>query len=221
MSSELYSLFLALGIFSVGFISIGPNILAIIGTSMERGRPDGVKLALGVGTATGIWAGLTVAGLTALITTYAGMVTLLKIFGATYLLWLAFKAFRSASMVTPPAKPSAATGRNLYLQGMAIQLTNPKAALQWIAIVGLGLGNDAPLWVGLTLILVSTGLSLIAHVAYAITFSTPPVVQFYQRTRGGSMVGWVCSFPLPPSRLRPIGSDSGHTIRKQLRFLAG
>ena len=66
MSNEVSSLLLALGIFSVGFISIGPNILAIIGTSMERGRDQGIRLALGVGTGSGVWATLAVAGLTAL-----------------------------------------------------------------------------------------------------------------------------------------------------------
>ena len=183
MSPEISSLLLALGIFSVGFISIGPNILAIIGTAMERGRESGVRLALGVGTGSAVWATLTVAGLTALITAYAGLVTLLKIFGAAYLLWLAYKAFKSATNSNVDTKPKAAKGRNLFLQGMAIQLTNPKAALQWIAIVGLGLGNEAPLWVGLTLIVTATTLSLLVHVLYAITFSTQPVIVFYRKAR--------------------------------------
>ncbi len=183
MSPEISSLLLAVGIFSVGFVSIGPNILAIIGTSMERGRGNGVLLALGVGTGTAVWATLTVAGLTALITAYAGLVTLLKIFGAAYLLWLAYKAFRSATIPDAKTKPTSAQGKNLYLQGMAIQLTNPKAALQWIAIVGLGLGDDAPLWVGLTLIVTATTLSLLVHVIYAVTFSASPVIDFYQRSR--------------------------------------
>lgn len=73
MSAEISSLLLALAIFSVGFVSIGPNILAIIGTSMERGREAGVRLALGVGSGSAVWAALTVAVLTALITAYAGM----------------------------------------------------------------------------------------------------------------------------------------------------
>ncbi len=183
MSGELSSLLLALGIFSVGFISIGPNILAIIGTSMNRGRSDGVRLALGVGIGSGIWATLTVAGLTALITAYAGIVTLLKIFGAAYLAWLAYKAFRSAATPGTDLKPKSAKGKNLYLQGLLIQMTNPKAALQWIAIVGIGLGPDAPIWVGVTLIVVATLLSVFVHLAYAVTFSTQPVVVFYQRTR--------------------------------------
>lgn len=183
MSAEMSSLLLALGIFSVGFVSIGPNILAIIGTSMERGRDAGVKLALGVGSGSAVWATCTVAGLTALITAYAGVLTLLKVFGAAYLMWLAYRAFRSAATPSHLHKPKAARGKNLYLQGIAIQLTNPKAALQWIAIVGIGLGNEAPLWVGFALILIATTLSLAVHVLYAVAFSTAPVIVAYQKAR--------------------------------------
>ena len=63
MTENFDSLSLALGIFAVGFISIGPNIPAIIGTAMERGRKQSASLALGVGTGSGILATLTVTGL--------------------------------------------------------------------------------------------------------------------------------------------------------------
>jgi len=183
MSAEMSSLFLALGIFTIGFISIGPNILSIIGTSMERGRSQGSALALGIATGSGIWATLTVTGLTALVSAYAGAITVLKIFGALYLLWLAYKAFRSAATPSDRLVAKAAKGGNLYLRGITIQMTNPKAALHWIAIVGIGLGPDAPLWVGLALIVSATVISALGHLAYAITFSTQPVVAFYQRAR--------------------------------------
>ena len=183
MDGDLSNLMLALGIFALGFVSIGPNILAIIGTSMERGRAQGVRLALGVGTGSGIWATLTVAGLTALIAAYAEVILVLKIFGAAYLLWLAWRAFRSAATAEAYVRPRSAQGRNLYAHGLLIQMTNPKAALHWVAIVGLGLGADAPLWMGLTLIGTTTLLSIAGHLAYAVTFSTRPVVLFYRRAR--------------------------------------
>lgn len=183
MNEHLASLFLALGIFSVGFISIGPNILAVIGTSMERGRGHGVALALGVGTGSGIWAILTVGGLTALVTAYAGALTLLKVFGAAYLLWLAYKAFKSAATSDVRTFTRAAKGNRLYLQGLAIQMMNPKAALHWVAIVGIGLGADAPLWTGLVLVATTTVLSILGHLAYAVVFSTQPVVAYYRRAR--------------------------------------
>ena len=183
MSIEFSNLAFALGILAIGFISIGPNILAIIGTSMERGRKDGMRLALGVGIGSGLWATITVAGLTTLITAYAGFIILLKIFGAAYLLWLAYKAFRSAATAGKDAKPMAASAKNLFLQGILIQMTNPKAALQWIAIVSFGLGANAPLWTGLTLIVCATLISVFGHIAYAVLFSTQRVILVYRKGR--------------------------------------
>jgi len=181
VSTEFSNLFFALSILAIGFISIGPNILAIIGTSMERGRKDGIRLALGVGIGSGIWASITVAGLTALITAYADLINVLKIFGACYLLWLAYKAFRSAAIPKDSTKPTAATARNLFLQGILIQMTNPKAALQWIAIVSFGLGANAPLWTGATLIVCATIISVFGHYVYAVVFSTQQVILIYQK----------------------------------------
>ena len=183
MSEHLSSLLLALGIFSVGFISIGPNILAVIGTSMERGRRQGAALALGVGIGSGLWATLTVAGLSALMTAYAGAMTLLKLVGAAYLMWLAWKAFKSAATPGDKMQAQAAQGENLFWRGLSVQMMNPKAALHWIAIVAIGLGPNPPVWLGVALVLSATALSILGHLAYAMVFSTAPVVAFYQRAR--------------------------------------
>ena len=183
MSAEMSNLAFAMGILAIGFISIGPNILAIIGTSMERGRKDGIRLALGVGLGSGLWAMITVTGLTTLITAYAGFIIVLKLFGVSYLLWLAFKAFRSAATVGENTKPKVASAQNLFLQGVLIQMTNPKAALQWIAIVSFGLGADAPIWTGMTLIACATVVSLFGHITYAVLFSTKHVILAYRKFR--------------------------------------
>jgi len=183
MTEHWASLLLALGIFAVGFVSIGPNILAIIGTSMQRGRKNGVTLALGVGVGSGIWATMTVTGLTALVTAYAGALTVLKIFGVLYLLWLAWRAFRSAAVPGTAEALNAANGDRLFLRGLGIQLTNPKAALHWVAIVGIGLGAEAPWWIGLILVVSTAAISIVGHVLYAMAFSTAPVMAFYRRAR--------------------------------------
>ncbi|MEK9754657.1 MAG: LysE family translocator [Rhodospirillaceae bacterium] len=130
MNEHLSSLFLAIGIFSVGFAVIGPNILAIISTSMKRGRHHGMALALGVGVGSGIWATLTVSGMTALMSAYAKVMTVLRVLGVIYLLWLAFKALRAAATVDVEIDVRALASGNLFLRGLAIQMTNPKAALQ-------------------------------------------------------------------------------------------
>jgi threonine/homoserine/homoserine lactone efflux protein len=62
---------LAFGAFALGMFSPGPNILAVIGTSMAVSRKAGIALALGISAGSFLWAGMTAIGLTALIATYA------------------------------------------------------------------------------------------------------------------------------------------------------
>jgi len=178
---------LAYAAFMLAIVSPGPNILAIIGTSMSVSRKSGSALASGVATGTLIWSSLTVVGLSALLATYAFALTVIKIFGGIYLLWLAFKAFKSASAkqdveaVTLSNAPE--TPIKFYFRGLIIQMTNPKAALVWIAIISLGLQNDAPWWVGFSIVAGTSILSLLIHNLYAFAFSTQLMVRLYGRAR--------------------------------------
>lgn len=86
----------AFGVFLLGMFSPGPNIMSIIGTSMAMGRPSGKALALGITSGSFIWGTLTLFGLTALITAYAGLLTIIKIAGALG----SFFTFASYKIVT-------------------------------------------------------------------------------------------------------------------------
>ncbi|WP_429925369.1 LysE family translocator (plasmid) [Agrobacterium vitis] len=94
---------LAFGAFALGMFSPGPNILSVVGTSMAVSRKAGIALALGISAGSFLWASMTSVGLTALIAAYASVLTAIKIIGGVYLLWLAFKAFRSAASTKPKA----------------------------------------------------------------------------------------------------------------------
>ena len=178
---------LAYSVFLVSIMSAGPNILAIMGTSMGVGRPSGLALAMGVATGSMIWATPTALGLTAVIASYAILLTAIKIAGGLFLLWLAYKAFRSAASAHDiNATVSNDEGRGMmgyFLKGLTVQMTNPKAALAWIAIVSLGMQAGAPLWVAFVIVVGTTVLSVICHVLYALVFSTPPMVRIYAKGR--------------------------------------
>ncbi|MEL7088844.1 MAG: LysE family transporter, partial [Planctomycetota bacterium] len=60
MWADYAGLMVSFGIMATGLLSPGPNILAIIGTSMERGRSAGSALACGIAVGSGLWAVLTV-----------------------------------------------------------------------------------------------------------------------------------------------------------------
>jgi len=50
-------------------------------------------------------------------------------------------------------------------------------------IVGIGLGAEAPFWNGIALVVSTTALSILGHLAYALALSTAPVVAFYRHSR--------------------------------------
>jgi threonine/homoserine/homoserine lactone efflux protein len=192
LTPYLSGIVLAYSAFLLGIASPGPNVLAIMGTSMSMGRRSGIALALGVALGSLTWAVLTVAGLSALLSNYASALVVIKVLGGLYLLWLAFKAFRAANARQDIEAQELPGGRSTPLRylirGYVIQMTNPKAALAWIAIISLGLTEDAPLWVGAAIVLGTFILSVLIHVLYAVGFSTPAMVAIYGRARRGIQV---------------------------------
>ncbi|AFO89767.1 LysE family translocator [Phaeobacter inhibens] len=183
----LPGILLAYSAFLLGVSSPGPNVLAVIGTSMSVSRKAGVSLALGVASGSFTWAMLTALGLSALLATYASAITVIKIVGGLYLLFLAYKAFKSAASAhdiqarTLDGKTRSPFG--YALSGYIIQMTNPKAALTWIAIIALGLQPGAPLWVAAVIVIGTFMLSIVIHVLYAVAFSTPIMVALYGKAR--------------------------------------
>ncbi len=189
ISLYLPGILLAYSAFLLAIASPGPNILAVIGTSMGVNRASGMALAMGVATGSFTWALLTVSGLSALLATYASALLVIKVFGGLYLLWLAYKSFRSAFSGQDFEAKELAGGRRTpfgyFRRGYIIQMTNPKAALAWIAIISLGLRDGAPLWVGAVIVLGTFALSVVIHLLYAVAFSTPVMLRIYRKARRG------------------------------------
>lgn len=183
----LPGILLAYSAFLLSIMSPGPNVLAVIGTSMAIGRPAGLALAMGIATGSFCWAMMTALGLSALLASYASTLLVIKIVGGLYLLWLAVKAFRAAASphsIEATTLSDAPQGRSaLFLRGLTIQMTNPKAALAWIAIVSLGMHADAPIWVAVTIVGGTSLLSVLIHCLYALAFSTDVMVRLYGKAR--------------------------------------
>lgn len=186
ISPHLSGILLSLTAVTLALMSPGPNILAVIGTSMEVGRREGVALALGVASGTFVWVSLTVLGFTAIIASYAKVMFILKILGGCYVLWLVYKSLRSAATkrdIREKAVKLPGGSRAYFARGLTVQMTNPKAALAMIAIVSIGIHVNAPWWVDAAIVVGATGLSVAGHLAYAFAFSTQSVVAIYAKSR--------------------------------------
>jgi threonine efflux protein len=183
--------------------SPGPSIMAIIGVAMNRGRLPAVALALGIMTGSQVWAFLAAAGIASILTTYAAAITVLKLAGGAYLLFLAWKSGRSAlSKGSRTVETQARRGLgSLYLKGLMIHLTNPKAILGWIAIMALGLGPGATPATMIAILAGCATIGLCVFLGYAVIFSAPAMGQAYVRCRRGIEGGLACVFGLAGLRL--------------------
>lgn len=171
----------------IAVISPGPATMALIGTSMNKGRNAGMAFATGVMTGSLCWACLSAVGLAAILAAYAEFLIVLKIGGGLYLLFLAWKSFKSAasadavvlrgSGLEPQSMP------RLYLKGLALHLTNPKAALVWISLVSLGLPAGAPASLIAIYVAGCFAIGMLSLNGFALMFSAPPIVAVYRRTR--------------------------------------
>lgn len=177
-------------VYLVAVISPGPAIMAIVSTSISDGRRAGLAMAAGVFAGSFTWAMAASIGLAALLTQYAGFLQIVKIAGGLYLLYLAAKAFRSASrkddqILPATGNPEKRSLRRIFLLGYAIHLTNPKAIFAWVAIISLGLPANASAQAVAFIVggCLLTGMTVFT--GYAILFSTARAFRVYRAARRG------------------------------------
>jgi threonine/homoserine/homoserine lactone efflux protein len=172
-------------VYLVAVLSPGPATMAIASASLGQGRRQGFTMAAGIFCGSMTWALAASAGLATVLTHYAHAVTVLRIVGGLYLLYLALRAFRSAASATDPmARDTAAKSfRHTFLRGYAIHLTNPKAIFAWLAILSLGLPAGAT---GVTVAVIVAGClttGFTVFMGYAWLFSLPGALRAYRSAR--------------------------------------
>lgn len=175
-------LILAAGL--IASLSPGPATLAIAGTSMERGRLQGVVIALGIFSGSIAWSISAAAGIGALMLVNLWIFEVIRYLGAGYLLFLAVQAARGA-ISNQQLNTRAVQGRlrRVYLQGLLLHLTNPKAVLFFGSIYTIGIPPGAQLSQLLTVMVSLAAISFTVFVGYALLFSTPLATKLYLRAR--------------------------------------
>ena len=132
----------------------------------------------------GLLAGL---GFATVLAAAGNFLVVLKMAGALYLLWLAYCAGRSAltngSLTQKQAGSLVASNKDLYLRGVAMHITNPKAVFSWLATISVGLPDNASnfdLFIGLSGCFV---LGIFTFTSYALIFSVKKVGGFFRGSR--------------------------------------
>src|SRR5579872_3884369 len=82
----------AVGVLALLTIVPGPDVAVVTRFALTSGRRGGIEAALGVVIGLLIWGTLTVLGLAAVLAASSTAYTIVKVAGATYLVWLGLRA---------------------------------------------------------------------------------------------------------------------------------
>ena len=113
----------------------GPDNIFVLTQSALHGRSAGLFVTMGLCTGLLVHTAAVSFGVAALIQTSQYAFTILKFAGAAYLLYLAVQAFRAAGSKIPTGANSRLAGRQLYLRGIIMNVTNPKVSIFFLAFL--------------------------------------------------------------------------------------
>ncbi len=129
--------------------AVGPISLLCIRRTLAEGRLVGIVSGLGVASADATYGAVAAFGLTAVTDLLVDWRRALAVVGGVFLLWLAWRTFRSIPAEAAAATAASGDGRRglpgAYLSTLGLTLTNPMTILSFAALfVGLGVtGGDA------------------------------------------------------------------------------
>ncbi|HBR54955.1 MAG TPA: lysine transporter LysE [Flavobacteriaceae bacterium] len=123
-------------------LSPGPDNIYVLTQSLAHGSKSGIATTAGLISGCIVHTALLAFGISALITASEGLFIAIKIIGAAYLLYLAFKVFRAdAAIQISEGNTQKKSPWNYFKTGVIMNLLNPKVMLFFIAFFPAFLWN--------------------------------------------------------------------------------
>lgn len=148
----------------------GPAVIYILTRSVSQGRNAGLVSAVGVNLGSSIHVLAAVAGLTVLLANSATAYTVVKWTGVAYLAWIGIRTLMAddATFAKPQLEETAL--RRIFIQGVLVNMLNPKVAIFFIAFLPQFVDSSAPNATMQTLVLGMTlvSIGLVSDAIYAL-----------------------------------------------------
>ena len=129
----------------------GPSVAFILATTLRAGRRNGLAATAGVETGYLVHVLGAVVGLSAVIAASAQLFTAVKVLGAAWLLWMAWRSLRAPSEGTladlGPARAAGVRPSTAFSRGLLVGALNPKTAVFYLAFLPQFVSPDGgPVW---------------------------------------------------------------------------
>jgi threonine/homoserine/homoserine lactone efflux protein len=137
----------ALALFAVASLALavvpGPAVLYIVARSVDQGRLAGLVAALGISIGSLVHVVAATIGLSSLLASSATAFTIVKYAGAGYLILLGILRLLSREQANDDVARAPRSRRRLFLDGVVVNVLNPKTALFFFAFLPQFVDPDA------------------------------------------------------------------------------
>ena len=164
-------------IFIPALILPGPDFVAVVRSSVTRGTPAGLLTTVGVSTGLGLYASLSLLGLSSILVEYQWLAWLVRVLGAGYLIYLGIGLLFSKPHPVEIPTTSDRRGKNAFLFGLTVTLTNPKAIVLFTSVFATAVTRDTPHWLMVLMIALVVVSSLAWYSLVSLLMSSPPVTR--------------------------------------------
>lgn len=172
-------------IFIPALILPGPDFVAVVRSSMARGRAAGLMTTVGVSAGLGLYASLSLLGLSAVLLEYQWLAWSVRVLGACYLIWLGIRLLRARPEELALAAAASAAGPRGHplVFGFLVTLTNPKAIVLFTSVFATAVTDSTPLWLMVVMIALVVASALAWYALVSLFMSAAPVIRRFGRAR--------------------------------------
>ncbi len=135
-------------------MSPGPDFLLVSSQTLTKGKKVGFYCSFGITLGLSVHILYSIFGLATVIAHSAWLLTIIKIIGGSYLIYLGWQGIRSKAK--PPTENNQSSVENTVLtktaikssikQGFFCNVFNPKAPIYFVSLFTLVLSVDMPMW---------------------------------------------------------------------------
>jgi len=171
--------------------SPGADFAVVLRNTLQSGKRAGVATAVGIGLGILVHVGYTLLGVSLVLSQSPILFKTVKYLGAAYLLWLAFKSFKSRkSMAHKNAKIVDEKISILHgiKQGFIVNVLNPKVTIFFVALFTSVISPQTPIWLQLIYGLWLSLYTIAWFMFVAWGFSREWVLAWYRGN--GHLIDW-------------------------------
>lgn len=124
------------GIFVLAVASPGPAVVALLARTIARGREGSGALIAGLILGDLVWLSMAALGMAAIAAAIGSLFILVRLAGAAYLLYLAYRLWTAPTALGHAAElPASGSTFGLFGSGLAISMGNPKTMAFYLALL--------------------------------------------------------------------------------------